>query len=255
MDTDRRRVLNLAALVESLRAQGGQEVLTNPDLPPCPLCGALAFQGYGFRSPSEIEHDCNCQFQQPQDYLQGIHRAWRGYNAPKLLLADLENYPHYQEYLGRSLIVHQGNLAAISAGKKYRQGLLYLWGPPGVGKTHLALRLAAELVRKGRFVRFRSELDLLAEEREAATSEETVLPSYERLVLDDWGKSRLTPFTTERLYALIEGASAGRFDLIITSNYTPEASTTRLGEVGEAVVSRIRGGLVVQIEGPDRRST
>jgi DNA replication protein DnaC len=170
-------------------------------------------------------------------------------------LADLENYPHYQDYLGRSLIVHQGNLAAIGAGKKYQKGLLYLWGPPGVGKTHLALRLAAELVRKGRFVRFRSELDLLTEEREAATSEETALPSYERLVLDDWGKTRLTPFTTERLYALVEGASAGRFDLIITSNYTPEVSTTRLGEVGEAVVSRIRGGLVVQVEGPDRRGS
>lgn len=60
----------------------------------------------------------------------------------------------------------------------------------------------------------------LAEERLAAVGE-TVLPPYERLVLDDVGKSRPTPFSLERLYALFEGASAGRHDLILTSNLPP----------------------------------
>lgn len=92
-------------------------------------------------------------------------------------------------------------------------------GPPGVGKTHLALRLAARLAGEGKFVRFRSELDFLAEEPLAASGE-APLPQYEWLVLDDGGKSRLTPFALERLYALVEGARTGRYDL---SNHPPEA--------------------------------
>lgn len=148
--------------------------------------------------------------------------------------------------------MHAGNRAAIEAARAYRGGLLYLWGPPGVGKTHLALRLAGRLVGEGRFVRFHSELDFLAEERLAAAGE-GALPQYERLILDDGGKARISPFSAERLYALVERASAGGCDLILTSNLSPEAFAARLGEVGEAVLSRIKGSEVVEVKGQDRR--
>jgi len=73
-------------------------------------------------------------------------------------------------------------------------------------------------------------------------------------VLDDGGKTRLTPFTLERLYALVERSSAGGCDLILTSNLSPEAYAGRLGEVGEAVRSRIQGGVAVEVQGPDGRA-
>ncbi len=249
---DDRSVLNLAPWLEGIRVKGGQEVPTDPGLPPCPLCGAAALSGYTFERPGQIEHDCDCGYLEPERYQTALLQSWRRYTAPKLLWKDLEGYPRYRGYLEKPLDVHAGNRAAIEAVRAYQGGLLYLWGPPGVGKTHLALRLAGRLVGEGRFVRFRSELDFLAEERLAAAGE-GILPQYERLVLDDGGKARISPFSAERLYALVEGASAGRHDLILTSNLAPEAFAVRLGEVGEAVLSRIRGGLVAEVQGPDRR--
>lgn len=253
MDTDRRAVLNLAPVLEALRSKGGQEVAHDPSLPPCPLCGAAALAGYTFERPSQIEHDCDCGYLEPERYQTALLASWRMWKAPQFLRTDLAGYPRYREYLERPLEAHSGNKAAIEAARRYQGGLLYLYGPPGVGKTHLALRIAARLVAEGRFVRFRSELDFLAEERLAAAGE-GVLPQYERLVLDDGGKTRLTPFTLERLYALVERSSAGGCDLIITSNLSPEAYAARLGEVGEAVLSRIQGGVAVEVQGPDRRT-
>ncbi|GIW28910.1 MAG: hypothetical protein KatS3mg070_2273 [Meiothermus sp.] len=252
MDTDRRAVLDLAPWLAAMKAKGGQEPPTDPALPPCPLCGAAALSGYAFARPSQIEHDCDCGYLEPERYQAALLKAWRRYTAPRLLRADLEGYPRYREYLEKPLEIHGGNQQAVDAVRAYGGGILFLFGPPGVGKTHLALRLAARLCEEGRFVRFRSELDFLAEERLAAAGE-GALPQYERLVLDDGGKSRLSPFSAERLYALVEGASAGRYDLILTSNLAPEVFATRLGEVGEAVLSRIRGGLVAEVQGPDRR--
>ena len=253
MDGDRRAVLDLAPVLEALRARKGQEVAHDPSLPPCPLCGAAALAGYTFERPGQIEHDCDCGYLEPERYQAALLKSWRRYTAPRLLAKDLEGYPRYRCYLEKPLDVHVGNRAATEAARAYRGGLLYLWGPPGVGKTHLALRIAARLVQEGRFVRFRSELDFLAEERLAAAGE-GILPQYERLVLDDGGKTRLTPFTLERLYALVERSSAGGRDLILTSNLSPEAYAARLGEVGEAVRSRIQGGVVVEVQGPDRRA-
>lgn len=253
MDTDRRAVLNLAPWLEAMRVKGGQEISTDPGLPPCPLCGAAALAGYTFERPGQIEHDCDCHYLEPEHYQAALLKSWRCYTAPKLLAKDLEGYPRYRGYLEKPLDVHAGNRAALEAARAYRGGLLYLWGPPGVGKTHLALRLAGKLAGEGRFVRFRSELDFLAEERLAAAGED-VLPSYERLMLDDGGKSRLTPFSAERLYALVERSSAGGHDLILTSNLPPETFAARLGEVGEAVLSRLKGGAVFELKGKDQRN-
>lgn len=252
MHTDRRAILDLAPILETIKARRGQEPRTDPALPPCPLCGAPALAGYAFARPGQIEHDCDCGYREPERYQTALLQTWRRYTAPRLLQADLEGYPRYRAYLERPVEGHQGNRAALEVVRAYTGGILYLYGPPGTGKTHLALRLAGKIASEGRFVRFRSELDFLAEERLAAAGE-GVLPTYERLVLDDGGKSRLSPFSAERLYALVEGASAGRHDLIFTSNLAPEAFAVRLGEVGEAVLSRIRGGLVAEVQGPDRR--
>ncbi|ADH62491.1 AAA ATPase [Allomeiothermus silvanus DSM 9946] len=252
MDTHRRAVLNLAPLLEAAKGKRGQEIPTDPTLPPCPLCGAPGLAGYAFARPSQIEHDCDCAYLEPERYQGALMGAWRRHTAPRLLERDLEGFPRYRAYLEKPVEVHGGNRTAIGAVQGYQGGLLYLWGPPGVGKTHLALRLAYRLAQEGRFVRFKSELDFLAEERLAAVGE-AVLPSYERLVIDDVGKSRPTPFTLERLYALFEGGSTGRYDLILTANLPPEAYARRLGDLGEAVLSRIMGGLVASVEGPDLR--
>lgn len=65
MDSDRRAVLNLAPVL----------VAHDPSLPPCPLCGAAALAGYTFERPSQIEHDCDCHYLEPERYLAALLKS------------------------------------------------------------------------------------------------------------------------------------------------------------------------------------
>ena len=82
MEPDRRTLLANIPGVQIVQPQ------VDPDLPPCPLCGAPALKGKGFRHPADIEHDCDCIYLHPEEYGAAVLRAWRLYTAPRLLLQD-----------------------------------------------------------------------------------------------------------------------------------------------------------------------
>jgi hypothetical protein len=48
----------------------------DPELPPCPLCGAPAFRGGDFRAPHRIEHDCDCIYREPEAYGKALFALW-----------------------------------------------------------------------------------------------------------------------------------------------------------------------------------
>lgn len=80
---------------------------------------------------------------------------------------------------------------------------------------------------------------------------EPELPTH--VILDDLGKARLTPFVLEQLYSLIDRASTGGASLIVTSNLSPDRLAARLGDWGDAVLSRVVALRVVEVKGSDHR--
>lgn len=74
MDTDRRAVLNLAPLMESIKAKGGK---TSPPIPryPLPPLQGGAFRGYRFEWPSQIEHACDCDYHEDKTRLEAEAEA------------------------------------------------------------------------------------------------------------------------------------------------------------------------------------
>src|SRR5581483_5679679 len=82
---------------------------------------------------------------------------------------------------------------------------IYLFGPTGVGKTHLATSLTRELILQGKEVSFRSILKFYLEIRQSFNpksnhleSEKEILERYLMapiLVLDDLGAERITPWS------------------------------------------------------------
>lgn len=103
-----------------------------------------------------------------------------------------------------------------------RTEALFLVGPAGVGKSHLAHALGHEACRRGRDVVFTRTSAMLAHihaGRADGTYERRVA-AYQRpdlLILDDFGLKPMRPPAAEDLYEVIEGRY-GRGAMIITTN-------------------------------------
>jgi DNA replication protein DnaC len=136
---------------------------------------------------------------------------------------------------------------------------LYLWGPCGVGKTHLAyaaagrcfdetlsvvIQPAAQLTRK---VRMKDPV------QEQASIDQFV--GADVLLLDDFGIGPDTPFSRQLQQEILDRRDfADRAGLILTSRYSLDALAEKLGD--DSIPSRLAGMcLVIQIQGADVRLT
>lgn len=133
---------------------------------------------------------------------------------------------------------------------------VWLYGNPGVGKTHLATAAAIEAAHQDVPAERWLVADLMAVLRAQALTgeaERTVerMRTVDLLVLDDLGVERPTPFACECLYRIIDARYEESLRTIVTSNGAPS-------EVAKAVGARIHSRLigmcrVVKMDGPDAR--
>ncbi len=125
---------------------------------------------------------------------------------------------------------------------------LYFCGRTGLGKTHLSLAIANEVMKKGYNVVYGSVINFLNKlEREKfgrADSFETedILIDADLLILDDLGAEFSTAVATSSLYNIINSRIARGVPTIISSNLNLEEIKTRYPE---SVASRIIGNYVV----------
>ena len=122
-------------------------------------------------------------------------------------------------------------------GKPRPTGLLFI-GPPGSGKTHLAVAALSELIRRygvrGRFVDFTSLINQIQATFDpgSAESKAQVLDPVigaELLVLDELGAQKPTPWVQDVLYLIINTRYTERRPTIFTTNYRlrlPQAAST-----------------------------
>lgn len=125
---------------------------------------------------------------------------------------------------------------------------LYFCGRTGLGKTHLSLAIANEVMKKGYNVVYGSVINFLNKlEREKfgrADSFETedILIDADLLILDDLGAEFSTAVATSSLYNIINSRIARGVPTIISSNLSLEEIKTRYPE---SVASRIIGNYVI----------
>jgi DNA replication protein DnaC len=112
-------------------------------------------------------------------------------------------------------------------------GWLYVCGPCGAGKSHLAAAIANVLAMSGRAVTYASVPDLLRFVRRgfgdgAADERLDALIQVDVLILDDLGAEHLTPWAAEQLFVLLNARYLANRATILTSNDRPHALPARL---------------------------
>ena len=133
---------------------------------------------------------------------------------------------------------------------------LLLFGPTGVGKTHVSLALAKIAAEKGFTVVYGPAQQLLSRlEREhfgkAEGDTASLLTEAELLVLDDLGTELNTPFYQTALYDIINARLLTERPTIISTNLSPAELQ---GRYGVQIASRILGTyLPLPFKGDDIR--
>jgi hypothetical protein len=116
------------------------------ELPPCPCCDARALQGL-WRDLFDLQHDCACIAERPEEYEAGLQRLWDARNRCRAYLESLA--VRYRAYTFDALERRDGNAEAFDAGTYLAPGqMLYLWGNPGNGKSHLACAIGFRMLER-----------------------------------------------------------------------------------------------------------
>ncbi len=172
---------------------------------------------------------------------------------------------------GATAVQRRSIAEAYDAAKVFAEhpsGWLYLAGPTGVGKTHLAASIVGECITQGREVLFRFVPDLLDDLRRSygptgSTSFDHafgMVRDVDVLVLDDLGAEASTAWAEEKLYQLI----VHRHDSMMPTVFTSRTALETIGgsearvttRYSDAIVSRLSDANVVAeryLSAPDFR--
>jgi len=151
------------------------------------------------------------------------------------------------------MIPAKNEMGRVTPPAKERNGL-FISGTKGTGKTHLAVSIANQLIRKGTPVICMTMIDLLSRikqtfrKAEGATEAE-IMRIYEEvplLIIDDIGTEQPTKWGITQIYAIINARYEGYMPTIITTNYSGADLIRRMtpdgddGYTAEKTISRLQ---------------
>lgn len=165
----------------------------------------------------------------------------------------------YQDFTFEKFQEDFFNHAAFESARGFdpRTHNLYLWGPCGIGKTHLAYAVARTCFEAGRSVVVLKPSQLMRRVRKKEPEQEQGaidgLSKVDVFVLDELGIGNDTSYARQIFQEILDTRIFNyRAGLIITSKYSPDELAKKLGE--DTIPSRLAGMCrVIEVKGLDRR--
>jgi DNA replication protein DnaC len=192
---------------------------------PCSICDDTGWKTIEVDGVSRVTR-CDCVRESSSTRLLNDARIPRRYQH-----CDLQNFTAYNELLTRTL--HHAR--KLAEGFPVVEKGLFLLGPPGVGKTHLAVAVLRQVITtRGAHGLFYDTRDLLRVIRSTydpinRTQEMDVLrPVIEcdLLVLDDLGAEKTSEWVEETLNLIVNARYSDRRTTLFTSNYDDKPDST-----------------------------
>lgn len=180
--------------------------------------------------------------------------------AQHSLMVRLFGVKPAENYTFESYAVESGNRIAFEQALAFdaRKKNLYLWGPTGVGKTHLTVAIARRAIATGASVVAFTPSKLIRSLRMRAPDEEQQVidrcVNSDVLLLDDFGTGPDSTYFRQALQEILDARiSRNRQGLVLASNLSVSVYRHRTGDLANA--SRLGGACdVVEVQGPDRRA-
>jgi DNA replication protein DnaC len=206
----------------------------------CQICNDT-----GWVHKGNLVYRCQCRLVEITDSISQRMKIPRRYKDK-----SLENFEVNEKY-GHDLVIKKIMNYITSPSYKKGKGLILI-GPPGVGKTHLAVGILKEFFLKRRIVGlFRDTKSLLFDLRATFDGSSSTREMLEEvletpiLVLDDLGSERLSDWARDILHYIIIQRYNELRPIIITTNLELEADielskNDSLEErMGKPIMSRI----------------